>query len=446
MVSPAKLSPRVGVAPDYQRTNRVSRRPQHRFNLKIKPYQIQPFCLAPVLPGETLTTAMLQSQAWSDPLASGVLRNIGWWNEYYLFYVKHRDLVGYERDELSNQGLGSDLIDMIVTNGNLNAHKVGADVVNTYTPKGGVDFTAACLKRIVEEYFRDEGETAQAFAIDNIPIAQIYGRGQNDWSMRLTMEGDYEDRRVNLDVDNDGDITVDEVERAYVEWAAAYDAGLIQMDYEDWMKTYGVSSTLPNNDRVDYHRPELLFYHREFSYPTNTVEPTTGVPATAVGWRSAKQWRKNWLFPEPGWIIGLTCKRPKVYLGNQKGSVASMMTTRDTWLPAVLNQQLDVSHLLIAEGAGPLNTLALPGEGEGYYIDLRDLLNYGDQFVNWAATGAPFMALPEASGARRYASGANAMSFFVDTTNGRFLEDGVLSLMIKGRQQARYENLVLGKA
>ena len=39
-------------------------------------------------------------------------------------------------------------------------------------------------------------------------------------------------------MDNDGDITVDEVERAYVEWAAAYDAGLIQMDYEDWMKKF----------------------------------------------------------------------------------------------------------------------------------------------------------------------------------------------------------------
>ena len=102
MVTPAKLSPRVGVAPDYARTNRVARRPQHRFNLKTKPYQIQPFALAPVLPGETLTTAMPQSQAWSDPLAAGVLRNIGWWCEYYLFYVKHRDLLGYERDELVN--------------------------------------------------------------------------------------------------------------------------------------------------------------------------------------------------------------------------------------------------------------------------------------------------------------------------------------------------------
>ena len=137
MVSPTIRSPRVGVSPAYERSNRVTRRPQHRFNLKTKLYQIQPLMIAPVLPGESLTNIMLQAQSWSDPLAAGVLRNIGWWKEYYFFYVKHRDLPGWERDELSNQGLGSDLIDMIVNNGNLNAHKEANIVQWTYTPKGG---------------------------------------------------------------------------------------------------------------------------------------------------------------------------------------------------------------------------------------------------------------------------------------------------------------------
>ena len=444
MVSPTHLSPRVGVAPDYARTSRQTRRPQHRFNLKTKPYQIQPFCIAPVLPGETLTSAMLQTQSWSDPLATGPLKNIGWWNEYYLFYVKHRDLPNWEREDQVGAGLGSDLIDMIVQNGNLAGHVVPAKVGWTYTPPGGVDFLSAAVFRIVEEYFRDEGEVATDAVIDGVPIAQIYGRGQNDWSMRLTLASDYEDRRQPLDADGDGEIYVDEVERAYQEWAAAYDAGLIQMDYEDWMKTYGVKSTLPDIDRVDYHRPELLFYNREFTYPSNTVEPSTGVPATTVGWRTAKQWRKNWLFPEPGWIIGLSCKRPKIYLGNQEGSVASMMQTRNSWLPAVINDKLDVSHLLVGNAVGPLATVMT----EDYWIDLRDLLNYGDQFINWtpASGAAPFASLPAADAERRYPTAANAMAYFLDTAQGRFLEDGVLSLIIKGRQQPRYDNLVLGRA
>ena len=335
---------------------------------------------------------------------------------------------------------------MIVNNGNLTAHKNVALETWTYTPIGGVDFVKNAVYRIVEEYFRDEGETATSAVIDNVPIAQIYGRGQNDWSARLTWANDYQDRRVDVDVDNDGDITVDEIERAYVEWAAAYDAGLMDMDYEDWMKTYGVRSTLPEIDRVDYHRPELLAHHREYTYPTNTVEPTTGIPATAVGWRTAKQFRKNWLFPEPGWIIGLTSCRPKIYLEKQEGNIASMMSTRDSWLPAILNDQLNVSHLLVTKNTGPLKSVS-SAANKDYWLDLRDLLNYGDQFLNWTpADVAPFVTLPATTGQRRYASGADAMSFFADTTNGRFLEDGVVSLGIKGRQNPRYENLVLGKA
>ena len=208
---------------------------------------------------------------------------------------------------------------MIVNNGNLAPYTVGADVPWSYTPKGGVDFVAAAVKRIVEEYFRDEGETSQSAVIDNVPIAQIYGRGQNDWSMRLTLAPDYEDRRQPLDVDGDGEIYVNEIERAYTEWAAAYDAGLIQMDYEDWMRTYGVQSTLPNIDRVDYHRPELLFYNREFSYPTNTVEPTTGVPATAVGWRTAKQFKRIGCFRSPAGLSGSPASVRKSTSGPRKG-------------------------------------------------------------------------------------------------------------------------------
>ena len=170
----------------------------------------------------------------------------------------------------------------------------------------------------------------------------------------MTLVSDYEDRRVPLDVDQDGEVTVDEVERAYIEWAAMKDAGLMDMDYEDWMRTYGSTSVLPNDVRPDYHRPEDLAHYREFTYPTNTVEPTTGLPSTAVGWRSALRNNKAYFFKEPGWIVGLCVARPKVYLGVQKGNVASMMQTREAWLPAILNDQLNVSHMLVDKDIGPL--------------------------------------------------------------------------------------------
>jgi len=68
--SPTVKDVRVAVAPHYRATKRKARRPQMKFNLVTKPYQLQPFMIMPVLPGETLQNMMLQSQVWSDPLAS----------------------------------------------------------------------------------------------------------------------------------------------------------------------------------------------------------------------------------------------------------------------------------------------------------------------------------------------------------------------------------------
>ena len=62
-----------------------------------------------------------------------------------------------------------------------------------------------------------------------------------------------------------------------------------------------------------------------------------------------------------------------------------MMINRNAWLPAVLNDQMDVSHLMIAKNDGPLATISNTAN-DAYWIDLRDLLNYGDQFTNWART------------------------------------------------------------
>lgn len=436
MVSPTIRSPRVGVAPHYQKTPRVTRRPQHRFNLKTKPYGLYPFMIAPVLPGETLKSLMIQTQCWSDPLAAGLMKNIGWWSEYYFAYIKHRDLSGFET---ATDGIGKDLIDMFVSNESIAGHQDADGNAVTYCPVKGVDFVLEGLKRIAEEYFRDEGEAWNNFTVDSVPQVKIYGRGQSDAYEKLTLDTAYGDRQVDVPEH------IDDLMDAYTEWQAMYDAGLMDMDYEDWMRTYGASSVLPNIDRVDHHVPEMLCHWREFQMPTNTVEPTTGVPTTAVGWRIAKAHRKAAFFPEPGWIMGFTVVRPKVYM-KLGGNLASMMQTRDSWLPAVLSHHLDASHLEIPEGEGPLAHLTL-GTPDSYFVDLKDLLNYGDQFINWASTAVdapPFVDLPSTTGSRRYVSSGDVMQFFADTTNGRFLQDGVVSLSILGRQQNPTKNLVLG--
>lgn len=438
MPSPTIRSPRVGVAPHYQATRRVTRSPQHKFNLKTKPYGLYPFMIAPVLPGETLKNLMIQTQCWSDPLAASVMKNIGWWTEYYFFYVKHRDLIGYEQ---ATDGLGKDLMDMMVSAESIAGARDADGNTVTYCPPNGVDYVLEGLKRVAEEYFRDEGEAWNNFTVDGVPQVKIYGRGQSDAYEKLTLDTQYEDRQVNVPEH------IDDVMDAYAHWQALYDAGLMDMDYDDWMRTYGSASVLPNIDRVDYHIPELVCHWREFQMPTNTVEPTTGTPSTAVGWRVAKSSRKSIFCAEPGWIMGFTVVRPKSYL-KLSGNLASMMQTRESWLPAITSQHLDASHLSIAEASGPLSHLTL-GTPNAYFVDLKDLLNYGDQFINWATTATdapPFVDLPTNTGQRRYVSAGDVMQFFLDTTNGRFLQDGIVSLQILGRQQNPNKNLVLGSS
>lgn len=447
MASPTHRSPRVAIAPAYARTERTGRRPQNPFNVRTLPFQIQPVMMHPVLPGETLKTMLIQAQIWSDPL-DGALKNTGWWCEYNAFYVKHADLTGYEQ---SVDGLGKDLIDMFVSNESLAAHAEADFKPATYTAKGGVDFLSAAMTRIVDEYFRDEGEAAGDFVIDGVPICQIYGRGRSDVFDKLTPSQAYGDHRQKLDADDDGTIYVgDEMNRAFQEWAAAHDAGLIDMDYDDWMKTYGGRAT-PGQvdvDRVDYHRPEDLAYARQFTYPTNTVEPTTGVPAVAVGWRAAHNLRKSFRFDQPGWIIVTQTVRPKVYLENQKGSVASMMMTRDSWLPAILHAESTAGHLLIPEETGPLATV-FEDSTDDYMVNIRDLLLYGEQFLNYDPSGAGTVSLPaldNGSAIRRYAGATEAKALFKDTSDGCFRADGMISLTIMGRQRETTRNLTLYEA
>ena len=74
------------------RVGRKLRSPIHRFHLRHYPFQLQPFMLAPVIPGETMKNLLLQARVVTDPIKNGL---IGWWQEYYFFYVKHRDLAGF---------------------------------------------------------------------------------------------------------------------------------------------------------------------------------------------------------------------------------------------------------------------------------------------------------------------------------------------------------------
>lgn len=417
--------------------SRQVRRPQHRFNLITKPYQIQPCGIAPVLPGETIQHSLLQSQVWSDPLAAG-MKNIGWHCEYWGFYVKFTDLLGWD-----TQGqFGQEMVDMMTLNASLAALQDADGNAWTYAYPGAVDYVLEATKAVVGAYFRDEGQLWSDYTLDSVPIAAIYGGGVSDWTDKLTLAADYQDRTVAVP-DSMG-----ELDDAMVSWLALRDAGLVSMDYDDWMRTYGGAAPLMGTspDSPRHHKPELVFHFREWSYPVNTVEPTTGLPSTAAGWRVAAEGRKRAFCEQPGWLVTFNCIRPKVYLGPQQGALAGAMQTQASWLPAVLNHQLDLGHTMFSATAGPLANVMT----SDHWIDLRDLLNYGDQFVNYATpatgvSGVPFVSLPTATAETRYPSSAQIMALFADTTNGRFRQDGVLSLSIAtNNKQPAGQSFTLG--
>jgi len=81
--------------------------------------------------------------------------------------------------------------------------------------------------------FGTQGENWDDQLLDGVPLVKIYGKGQSDAFEKLTLATDYEDRTVAVPDD------MNELELSWLEWQAMKDADMIDMDYQDWMKTYG---------------------------------------------------------------------------------------------------------------------------------------------------------------------------------------------------------------
>jgi len=405
----------MAILQEVGRHARKMRRPQHRFQLRVRPWQIQPFLIAPVLPGETMRNLLLQSRVVSDPLQSPL---VGWWCEFYVFYCPHRSLPG-----------AADFMDMMIDpSKDLSGYKqASAPDVDTYTPEAGMKWVDQCLEAVCHEYFRNEGEDWEDFLIDGKPAASI---NQDSWLDSAMNAGDYTALDIELIDAADTDVLMaSEVEAGMRQWYLLRQQGLTQMSYEDYLNSYGVRRQIEGVAPV----PELIRYVRDWTYPTNTIDPEDGAPSSAVSWVVAERADKDRFFSEPGFIFGVTVCRPKFYSSTQTGNVASMMNDAYTWLPAVLSDDPSTSLKLIPAMEGPLPSNA---DSDGYYIDIRDLLMYGDQFINFALdqTDAGLVALPTTGLQKRYPTEDMSEDLFIDNTDGsgktRVRYDGVVSLHI----------------
>lgn len=402
------------------RSGRVSRRPQHTFQIEAKPWEIEPFMIAPVLPGETMENLLLQARVVSDPIKS---RLLGWWQEHYFFYVKHRDLP--ERDQF---------VDMMV-NPNWDSGTVWSatdDAARYYEGGTGsgekyINWLTKCMERIVFHYFRDEGDDAVNHLIRNGHYAaKAFG---NSWMQSMQPEAAVSWTDVSISTAGDNAFTMAELtnaERMY-EWLRSN--GATPLSYEDYLRTYGVN--IPKAEQE--HTPELIRFARNWSMPISAIDPTDGSPSSAVTWSITERADKDRFFKEPGFIIGVSVTRPKVYKSRQLGYASAMLNNAYAWLPAVLSDDPNTSLKLLPDNNGLLGDFTDSG---GAWIDVKDLYLYGDQYLGLTLTDTDkgLVALPTAGLNHEYATEAMADSLFVSDTAEMIRQDGIVSLNIRGRQ------------
>src|SRR5574337_215496 len=122
---------------------RITRKPSHPFQVRHRPWQITPFMIAPVLPGETMKNLLLQARVVTDTIKNPL---VGWWIEYYFFYVKLRDLASWT----AYQNM---LLDPAYNLASSNAAHA-----ETYHAANTANYVQECLQRVTEKFFRQEGE------------------------------------------------------------------------------------------------------------------------------------------------------------------------------------------------------------------------------------------------------------------------------------------------
>lgn len=409
------------------KTRRRMRRPTHNFHLRTRPFQIQEFMAAPVLAGETLKNLLMQARVVTDPVKNPL---IGWWKEYYFFYVKLTDLDYYidqTVDSAQNDNIGN-WTKMLLADPSFSAtaYDIGGDYTYLYGKSAQQAYVGYARALVVDHYFRDEQDRGTAYRLDGLDLAMVTNTGVLDSAI---LNDNYTPIGATTDVDLLGDatdatLTVSEIDLALKRYQLARTNGLTDASYEDYLASFGV-----NVKPEKPHIPELLRYVRQWQYPSNTVEPTTGVPSSAVSWSIQERADKDRFFREPGFILGLTCTRPKVYLSGQTSHMLGWMDRAEDWMPQVLWDDARASMKKYAQGTGPFSGLT---DADGYWIDIGDVYMYGDQFVNFALseTDAGLVALPTPALQKKFVSDADMDALFVTTVKQHVREDGIVQLAI----------------
>lgn len=337
-----------------QGARRRTRSPEYDFHLRHRAYVIQPFLYAPVRPGETLKSVMWQSRAVTDPVNNPLM---GWHLEYYLFYVQLQDAVPVGQEDVWLKPLWDPATPFTTSWGAEPVRLENGDNGGASNP----DITYKMYTRIIEEYFREEGEVWNTAHKMSGALALARRNRKDVWESSGAQYGTAVDVSINA---ADG-LSVQEIMDAMQDYAMLMDTSMGAVTtFEDYLASQGQGKF---SDVKRAYRPELIRVMKEWSLPVNTVNPADGVPSTAVSWAISGRADKDRYFKEPGYIVGLTLARPKT-LKAHNSSMANQFRTYEDWLP--------------------VQAMHNPQSG----LVTRDLFEYGYQFVNFDAALATYKA------------------------------------------------------
>lgn len=402
--------PKMQIIQNAPRTTRKIRKPNHRFYVETKPYAITPFLLAPVTAGETMTSAMINARSYSMPIDSDLH---GWHKHIWLFYVPMRAMPATVFDEFA---------DMITTpTGDLSAIALGAADAKYYAEVGSVNWAKYCMESVVAHHFRHDDETWNTNNIFGYPALRV---AQDNWTDSALTAAEYSGA-VDIDVDLDADstITASEVNNALIRWQQLVQQGLTTMDYNTFLKQFGVFQKAEEE-----HTPELLRYIRDFTYPTRYVDPATGVPVAHVQFNTQAKASTTRFFKEPGFVFGVMCFTPKFFSSTQTASAAGFLKEARHFLPAIAQGNPHIGMTEFAIGLGPIGA-----SSAAYVFDVGDIFAHGDQFV--VGTPQNVAALPSNDMTNKaYLSEAMVDAFFVGTASDAvkiIKTDGIAKLFVK---------------
>lgn len=359
---------------------RKTRSPKHPFHLRYQPFDIQPFSIAPVLAGETLTNARIQSRTISvSPVKSPI---IGWWQEKWLFYVRLRDLRALDTDDDIQQTIESMLLNL---NADVSSLKTTSAVPAMMTTAGSqIPWLQLAYQRIVDEYFRDAGEGLGPAGASGAPIRKARMKG-NDFTDSLTLLSQMP--TTAIDQTPTADIPLSQLEELFRQWEILRATQMVEMDFNEYLRQHGVRPRAEDEDR-----PRLIKYWNDWTYPVNTVNPAdvivdeevvvpAGQPSSALSLSFTGSVSERFSFREPGFLVGVTVVRPKVYI-NQNATLSNYFDNLLNWMPAMLRGSPEATLEKFTGGTGPFSGSLDTASTDDYIVDLRDLLIYGEQFTN----------------------------------------------------------------